>query len=192
MALIALPLVLGALVMPDISGSFARGAAEEWGHGSYTIEIFVDRDGVVLECRVLAPALAEARAGTFCDRLIGRDAGAGAVGPDGEMIAGDITLSRVTGDGRLPDHQRTAQIEFMVPSIADGRDRVEVNFLIAVDETGRLLQCDAQSTRDAAYSAAACEQAGALVFAARTGSDGQPIRYVTDLAVDFVREAPAL
>jgi hypothetical protein len=184
-------LALAALSLPRPDGVFIREATSRINGPVVSIELFVDPDGKVLDCKVLVPTLSEDKNAQICGPISGKDSGAGAKGPDGPTY-GVIVVSKVLradfGLAGPPMPNITPDLEIDVSQMPGKEQRKRVGLTVYIDEHGKVQRCLPEPGKDLEFSRTACQQSAANVFPIKRGKTGEPVGYVTGIAVDFVRD----
>ena len=192
MSLALLPLL--ALSAAQLSEDFRRDGLPA-SPREVAVDLFLDPEGIVRDCKLLVPASDEGLEERYCGDVIGTAAGTPAIGPDGSPAFGTVIGFRIRPRSRNQELQRyidyggAADLEFEVASLPDDAESKTVEVLIYLDDQGRLTNCQQLPGNDLDYSRVACEQAGHFAFATRSGDDGQPVGYVTTLTIDFLKAA---
>jgi len=196
-ALVAATLVAAQLMPADVEGGFAHDLTSlSPNGGSIVLQLFISPDGTVENCQPVYSdwtALATERA---CGKLAGKKVSKVAKSGDGTPVHGTLLFSMVARADGAPTNlpfEREADLTLTVASLpANAGDKVEVGALVLVDGQGAITDCSADPDGDPAqpaYVTAACQQLRQIRSPVRTGTDGNPVPYVTDLSVEFVAEA---
>ncbi|GEM_PF-2858684 len=187
-------LVVANMAMPSPEMPFFRDTLSIGNLPMIYVEVFVDPDGVVLECDVLEYEGSRRISRQICRQAVGKDIGEGARNDAGQPAHAVMMLSRVQGQN--PDENlgaappaalvRAAQLQVMVAQLpGDGRNR-RVDVLTEIAADGSVAACAPVLGDADAFTRIACDQATTHRFDSRDGGDGRPVSYVITLSVDFV------
>lgn len=189
---VVLPLMAGALTLPEADARFILGLGSGDGTGSLGVELLVAPDQTIEDCKVWIGA-SEEGAQRICERARRMKVSVTARDGDGTPVHGFVYVARVARQGserpRLPPYPLDMQVGVLeIP----GRDTRKVVFAnVLVDEIGSVLQCEADADDQPALGKIACEQAVALTLPVVHDRAGEAVRYVRSLVVEFVEEAAA-
>ena len=149
-------------------------------------DAFVDGEGKVRECKVLAAFGDEEAGRDLCNRLIGKRMRSG-TGPDGEPIAGvirgQLAVSETTKGPRIPDDVLPPDMELQVSALPTGSaDRVDI--VVLVGEDGTVNQCEGLNANSTSLVGVACEQARMFEPPVYKLAN-KPVRYLLPMSVKF-------
>ena len=195
MSLILLAAAAG-LSQPDLDSPSINQLFSGYAQRLIILDLFVDPEGVVIECELHSAAMPEEASQRICGRAIGRDLGDGAKGQSGEAVYGELEIARVSvrdvTEGRLRRfHPRVPDLVVGSEASAVPAERSEINTLALIGADGRVEQCEPFATELDSLAELACSQATAHTFTIRHAADGTAVPYVGILQIDFVREQPA-
>ena len=72
-------------------------------------------------------------------------------------------------------------------ALPGGADKLNVGLRVLVDERGMVQECEPDTRPEDAYTSVACEQAKLYPQRIRHDRNGNPVRHVTNIAVEFVK-----
>jgi hypothetical protein len=157
------------------------------------VETFVDPNGRIQDCEVMA-VFGDARAAKeLCRTLKGEEMNPGA-GPDGNPVHGvfrtKIAITAAPVEPGFAEAKLPADAVLNVETLPVGAgESLRIGVTVLVDETGAVASCDSGSGEYGNYRQVACQQLSAMTMPIRE-SKGDAIAYVSPVAVEFTVQAP--
>jgi hypothetical protein len=199
-AFLAATLVAAQVGPSDIERGLGRDlVALSYGGNVLVLQLFVSPIGDVEACSVVTTNWPQQRAERACNRMVGKKLSQVAKTSDGTPVHGTVVFSLIarpaTGRSEPPPRSpfhRTADLTVSVanlPSNVGGK--LTISSLVLVDGHGAIIDCSADpEAKDVppGFGNVACEQVKQIRLPIRTGADGSPVPYITDLSVEFVED----
>ena len=161
-----------------------------------TVKLWIDAKGRARGCDVLRFAGDESAAKEICKGAIGAPFNP-ARAPAGEKIhglfIGDLSVYPDQGAFKYVTALRSALNEEPLPpdfvfSVSDVPERSRVGVSLLIDEAGSVTHCDQGSEGADQLTKAVCDHALTSEYERRLSDDGEVVRYVRTLVLEFEHE----
>lgn len=186
------PVTVTSQVSRRIFQDYPTWAVRDGKSAAAVIEVIVEVDGSVRECKV-ASFLGDERLANHQCETMERQKLRPALGPDGNPILGKYrTMLKhwVQGSPQREAVERAALAPDMIVTFA-GDDQVQfkVELVVLVRADGSVATCEGTPTKNEGvplpWIEVACNEAGKLAGDVVAGPSGQPADYVTNMTVQF-------
>jgi hypothetical protein len=192
------PVTFPSQVSRRIIQDYPTWAVREGKSAAGMLEIVVDVDGTVRDCKVVAFVGDERLANHQCD-IMKQQKLRPALGPDGNPILGKYrTMVRhvVQGSRQRAAVERAAMAPDLTVSVA-GNDQkpFKIDLTLLVEANGSVAACEGTPGKNEGvqlpWIAVACGEAVKLTGDPIAGPSGQPTDYVTNMTVQFEPDSSA-
>jgi TonB family protein len=199
----AILIMANAMALPSAGARFDLREYPDWAlqqrrSTRASVELTVNPDGKIENCTVLESLGSAELAAAACTHYL-QGKVKPATTPDGTRVYSlwhiDFTMLADGHEANVVREERLSpDLELTVNKIPAGKDRMSLQVAVLIATDGKVQACEAadkSAEKQRAYADVACRQIKTRRFKVLKNGAEQPVPYVTNIRIAFVRQAAA-
>jgi protein TonB len=178
----------------ELQESYPEAALDGGKSAAAVIDARVDRKGRITDCKITASYGDKDLAQTICglvERIRIEPASVGG-DPSYGVVRHIVRLMIDDSEGaKIRATTEPADLELQVTKLPAGQRSLRVNANVLIDAAGKPQACYAVGDVPQAYADVACSQVAGLGFGILNDDGGKPVRFVSNVIVDFDLASPS-